>query len=350
MISYDVVDLGAPLARIERPTPEPRGAQALIRTLAAGICHTDVHLWGGGFDLGGASKMTLAKMGVSLPFTLGHEIAGELVAAGPEAAGVALGENYLVYPWIGCGECPACRRGEEQLCIAPHWLGAQRPGGYSDHVLVPHARFLVPLGTLDPKEAAPYACAGLTVFGALRKLGDFIEREPIAVIGAGGLGLMCLTLLKAMGGKGAVVVDVDARKRKVALEAGALAAIDPAAANAPDLIREVASGQVLGVIDFVGARSTVQLGINVLANGGKLVVVGLFGGDIDVPIPQLILRAITIQGSLVGSLSELKELVALVTRAKPQSIPICCRPLMEVSNALEDLRSGKAVGRYVMVP
>src|SRR5205814_3656865 len=104
-----------------------------------------------------------------------------------------------------------------------------RPGGYGDHVLVPHPRYLIPFGGLTPAEAAPYACSGVTTFGALRKLGDVIDTDPIVVIGAGGLGLMCLTLLKAMGGKGAIVVDIDTTKREAALKAGALAAVDGAA-------------------------------------------------------------------------------------------------------------------------
>ncbi len=350
MISYDVAKPGAALTRIERLTPAPKGAEALIRTLATGVCHSDLHLWGGGFDLGGAGKLTLSDLHISLPFTMGHEIAGEVVAVGPEATGVALGERYLVYPWIGCGACPTCQSGEEHLCMTPRWLGVHQPGGYSDHVLVPDARYLVPLGTLKPEEAAPYACSGLTVFSALRKLGDRIEGEPIIVIGAGGLGLMCLTLLKAIGGKGAVVVETDARKREAALQAGALAALDPGDADALNRIRAASNGPLLGVIDYVGAPSTVQLGIDLLANGGKLVIVGLFGGDITVPIPQLALRAITLQGSLVGSLGELKDLLMLVNRARPARIPIMCRPLEEVSNALEDLRNGKAIGRYVMIP
>ncbi len=350
MISYDVAKLGAPPTRIERLTPAPQGAEALIRTLATGVCHSDLHLWGGGFDLGGAGKLTLSDLHVSLPFTMGHEIAGEVVAVGPEATGAAVGEKYLVYPWIGCGTCPACRRGEEQLCMTPRWLGVHQPGGYSDHVLVPHARYLVPLGALKPEEAAPYACSGLTVFSALRKLDGLIACEPIVVIGAGGLGLMCLTLLNAMGGKGAVVVETDARKREAALQAGALAAPDPGEADAANRIRAALNGPPLGVIDYVGSRSTVQLGIDLLANGGKLVIVGLFGGDITVPIPQLPLRAITLQGSLVGSLGELKDLIALVNRVRPAHIPITCRPLAEVNSALEDLRGGKAIGRYVMIP
>jgi D-arabinose 1-dehydrogenase-like Zn-dependent alcohol dehydrogenase len=287
---------------------------------------------------------------VSLPFTMGHEIAGEVVSLGPQASGVAPGGKYLAFPWIGCGECPTCQSGHEHLCLKPRFLGIFRPGGYGDHLLVPHPRYLVPLGDLTPAEAAPYACSGVTTFGALRKLGDLIERQPIVIIGAGGLGLMCLSLLHAMGGKGAVVLDINAAKRRAALEAGALAAVDGGAADAARQVAAAIGGPVMGVIDYVGASGTARLGFDLLAKGGKLVIVGLFGGELTLPLPPIPMRAVTIQGSYVGSLQELKDLMALVNRAKVAHIPITPRPQFEADAALQDLRAGKAVGRYVLVP
>src|SRR6185503_11457555 len=250
---------------------------------------------------------------------------------------------HLVFPWIGCGECPTCQSGDEHLCLKPRFIGIFRPGGYGDHLLVPHPRYLIPLGDLTPAEAAPYACSGVTTFGALRKLGDVTQRQPIVIIGAGGLGLMCLTLLQAMGGKGAVVVDIDEQKRRAALEAGALAAVDGGATNAAAQVAAAVGGPVMGVIDYVGASGTARLGFDLLAKGGKLVVVGLFGGELTVPLPPIPMRAVTIQGSYVGSLAELKDLMALVNRAKAARIPIATRPQAEANAALEDLRAGKAV-------
>jgi alcohol dehydrogenase, propanol-preferring len=350
MISYDVTEFGAPLQRRERGTPVPQGPEVLMRTLAVGVCHSDLHLWEGGYDLGQGRRMSVADRGVVTPFTMGHEIAGEVAALGPAAAGVEVGEKYLVFPWIGCGECPVCRGGEEQLCAKPGSLGVFRPGGYSDHVLVPHPRYLIALDGLSPAEAAPYACSGVTTFGALRKLGDVIKTDPIVLMGAGGLGLMCLTLLRARGGTGAIVVDTDAKKREAALEAGALAAVDGAASDAARQIRGIAGGPVRGAIDFVGANATARLGVDILGKGGKLVMVGLFGGDITLSLPLIPIRAITIQGSYVGSLQELKDVMALVARTKADRIPITTRPLAEANAALEDLRAGHTIGRAVLVP
>lgn len=350
MISYDVAEFGAPLRPCERETPVPQGSEVLLRTLAAGVCHSDLHLWEGGYDLGHGRRMSVADRGVTPPFTMGHEITGEVAALGPAAVGVAIGGKYLVFPWIGCGECAVCRAGEEQLCAKPGSLGVFRPGGYADHVLVPHPRYLIPLDGLTPAEAAPYACSGVTTFGALRKLGDLITTDPIVLMGAGGLGLMCLTLLKAMGGKGAIVVDIDAKKREAALKAGALAAVDGAANDAARQIRIIAGGPVRGAIDYVGANPTARLGVDILGKGGKLVIVGLFGGDLNLSLPLIPIRAITIQGSYVGSLQELKDLMALVARTKAERIPITTRPLAEANAALEDLRAGRTIGRSVLVP
>ena len=132
----------------------------------------------------------------------------------------------LVYPWIGCGVCRVCRDGYENHCMKPRCLGVHCDGGYSDQIVVPHSKYLLPLDGLDPVAVAPYACSGVTTYSALKKLGSVIKEEPVLVIGAGGLGLMCVTILKAMGGKGAVVVDIDEKRRAAALDAGALAAVD----------------------------------------------------------------------------------------------------------------------------
>lgn len=349
MKSYDVVDFGAPLKLTEKPTPTPKGTEVLLRTLAAGVCHSDIHLWEGWYDLGGGKKLSVKDRGLVPPLTMGHEIVGEVVAAGPEASGVKVGDKRLAHPWIGCGDCAVCRRGEEQLCLAPRFLGVHKPGGYADHVLVPHPRYLLELGRLSPAQAAPYACSGITAFGALKRVGEAILREqPILVIGAGGLGLMCLALLKALGGRGAVVADIDPGKRAAALEAGAVAAID---AGAPDAVKQAqaaAKGPIGAAIDFVGAAPTARLGIDAIAKGGKYVIVGLFGGDVTLSLPLLPMRAITVQGSYTGSLAEMKELLTLVSSGKVPPVPIHQHPFDHANEVLQDLRAGRIVGRAVL--
>lgn len=351
MQSYDVVDFGAPLKRTEKPTPKPQGSEVLLRVLAAGVCHSDIHIWDGWYDLGGGKKLMAKDRGLVPPLTMGHEIVGEVVALGPEATGIKAGDKRLVHPWIGCGNCAVCRRGEEQLCATPRFLGVQKPGGYADHVMVPHARYLLDLGKLSPAQAAPYACSGITAYGALKRVGEAVLREqPILILGAGGLGLMCLTLLKALGGHGAVVADIDPGKRDAAMKAGALAAIDAGAADAVKQAQAAAKAPLGAAIDFVGAANTARLGIDAIAKGGKYVIVGLFGGDITLSLPLLPMRAITIQGSYVGSLAELKELLALVATGKVPPVPIHEHALDQANAVLEALKAGRIVGRAVLTP
>ena len=204
--------------------------EVLLQVQAAGVCHTDIHTWHGWYDLGGGKRLTMGDRGVTLPLTLGHEIVGKLVAAGADSKGVEIGRNYLVYPWLGCGTCKVCRPGQEQLCPTPRFLGIFRAGGYSDHLMVPDAKYLIDIGDMSPAQAAPYACSGLTTFTAIKKIKPAIlQEEPVVVVDAGGLGLMCIGLLKAMGSVGVVVAETNAERRAAAIAAGAMAAIDPTA-------------------------------------------------------------------------------------------------------------------------
>lgn len=351
MDNYLVESFGAPLKYVKRDTPTPTGTQVLVKVHACGVCHTDLHVWHGGYDLGGGRFLKMSDRGLKLPHTLGHETVGTVVSAGDDVKDLTTGGNYLVYPWIGCGECLNCRDDHENLCTGtPRYLGIFSPGGYSSHVMVPHPRYLVDIGNLDPKQIAPMACAGLTTFSAINRLGERIKDKPLLIIGAGGLGLMALSILKASGGKGAVVLDVDPAKREAALKAGALAALD---AKADDINAQIAAaigGAPDAVIDFVGAPATVQLGCAVLGKGGRCIVVGLLGGEATLSIPPFALRAISLEGSFVGTLAELKQLMALVQAGKIPEIPILTRPLSQAASALADLEAGKLIGRAVLVP
>ena len=350
MLSYDVCECGAPLQRIERETPSPRGSEVVLRVIAAGVCHSDLHIWDGYYDIGGGQKLKLQDRGVKLPLTMGHENVGEVVAVGPDARGVSAGDIRLIHPWMGCGECVVCRRGEENLCVKPCSVGVHRSGGFATHLLVPHPRYLFDIGSLAPERAAPLACSGVTAYGALKKASDTIADEPVVMIGAGGVGLMALALHRKMGGKSAIVVDIDHAKREAALKAGATLAIDGAANDALDQIRAATGGGSWATIDFVGAGPTVKLGVDAAIKGGKVIVVGLYGGDVVVPTPFLPMRALTLQGSYVGSLNEIAELLDLVNRKGAPDVPVATRPLDQVNAALNDLRAGKVIGRLVMAP
>lgn len=350
MLSYDVCECGAPLQRMERETPVAKGTDVVLRVIAAGVCHSDLHIWDGYYDIGGGQKLRLQDRGVKLPLTMGHENVGEVVAVGPDAKGVSVGDVRLIHPWMGCGECVVCRRGEENLCTKPCSVGIHRGGGFATHLVVPHPRYLFDIGSLSPERAAPLACSGVTAYGALKKVSDTLADEPVVMIGAGGVGLMALALHQKMGGKSAIVVDIDPVKREAALKAGAAHVIDGAAKDVADQIRAATGGGAWAVIDFVGAGPTVKLAVDVSIKGAKVVVVGLFGGDVTIPTPFFPMRALTVQGSYVGSLPEIAELLDLVNRKGAPDVPVATRPLDQVNAALDDLREGKIVGRVVMTP
>jgi alcohol dehydrogenase/propanol-preferring alcohol dehydrogenase len=286
---------------------------------------------------------------------MGHETVGEIIAFGPDVkesdkAGLKVGDVVLAYPWLGCGKCKTCLGGDENMCIVkPSALGVYCDGGYADHMTVPHPKYLLDLKGLDPVTAAPYACSGVTTYSALKKVESAFD-TPIVIIGAGGLGLMALSLLKAMGGKGAIVVDIDAKKREAAAEGGALAIVDGGAADALEQLIKAAGEPIRAVIDLVGNAKTAQLGFDCLTKGGKLVMVGLFGGGAPWALPLIPIKAITIQGSYVGNLRETQELLDLVRTKKIAPIPVTSMPLAKANEALVDLQKGRLVGRAILTP
>ena len=350
MRMFQVCRCGEPLQLNEKPTPQPAGTEVLLKVQAAGVCHSDLHIWDGYYELGGGKRLQLLERGIKLPLTMGHENVGEVIAFGPDAKGVKVGDVRLVNPWMGCGTCKVCLRGDENLCLKSRNLGVFANGGYSTHLLAPHPRHLFDIGDLSPQQAAPLACSGVTAYSALKKVAGTLHDESLVIIGAGGVGLMGVTLARKMGAKDVIVVDIDAGKREAATKAGAIATVDGKAPDAVKQIQQLTGGGAWAVIDFVGSSATAKLGSDALIKGGKLIIVGLFGGDITVPTPFFPMRAMAIQGSYVGSLTDMKELLDLVRRTGLPAVPLATRPLSEVNAALNDLRAGKVVGRVVVMP
>lgn len=350
MRSYQVIEWGQPLELREQPTPTPQGTEVLLRITASGICHSDIHIADGYFDLGEGRKAELAKLGAKLPLTLGHEIVGVVEALGPDAGGVAVGDERVAFPWIGCHQCPVCEHEREQWCLSPRFLGARVAGGYSDHVVVPHPRYLIDYQGVPPEHACTFACAGLTAYGALKKMGDLREDDSVVLIGAGGVGLSALYLAPSVTRARLIVADVDPGKRAVAREAGAHETIANSSPDALKQIQELTGGGARAAIDFVGAPATARLGLDALRKGGRLIVVGLYGGALTAPLPLIPQKSLTIQGSYVGSLEEMQEVMALGRAGKVAPLPLDIRPLDEAPKALDDLRAGRVRGRVILKP
>lgn len=350
MHSQAMVEFGKPLQDIETPTPVPQGSEVLLKVTNCGVCHSDVHIHDGHFDLGNGNKLPLGNL--KLPHTMGHEIEGEVVAIGPDVKGVKIGDRRAAFPWIGCGDCPACLRNEENYCLRPRNLGcsANTPGGYATHVLVPHAKYLLDYGSTAPALAAAYMCSGLTAFSAMKKVGKLGPEDQVVVLGVGGVGMMGVQFAKALFGKGPIAADIDDARLEAAKKAGASATYntkDPASAK--KLMADTRGG-AFAVVDFVGSEATFAFANSIVRKGGKIIIVGLFGGAMAMPIPMFPMRALTIAGSFVGSLPETEEMMALVRAGKVDAIPYQTRPLSEATKTLDDLRGGKIVGRVVLAP
>jgi D-arabinose 1-dehydrogenase-like Zn-dependent alcohol dehydrogenase len=307
----------------------------------------------GYFSLGEGQKVDLSR-GITLPHTLGHEIAGTVVALGPDvdpAAGVAIGNVRVAYPWIGCDSCSVCASGHEELCPAPRVLGLQRAGGFADHVLVPDARVLVDPGVVPLAQACTYACAGITAYAALKKAAPLAAGDTLLVIGAGGVGLSGVRLARKLQPEARIVVaEVDASKADLARAAGASEVIDPTAADAGKALVKATKGGVAAAIDFVGAGSSFAFGFSALRKGGRLVCVGLFGGATPIVPVMVALKAVSVHGSYVGTLQDLRELLALAQDGSLPALAVAERPLAQAGETLDDLRHGRVRGRVVLAP
>ena len=170
MLNYEVIEWGKALEPRWRETPCPVGTEVLVKLKYCGVCHSDVHIRDGYFDLGGGKRLPMEDRGMYPPLTLGHEPFGTVIAAGPDAVDVPMGEDRLVYPWTGCGGCSRCAAGDDNFCASARMIGLQRAGGYADHLIVPHPRYLIDCTGIDARWAATLACSGLSAYSAVSKL------------------------------------------------------------------------------------------------------------------------------------------------------------------------------------
>jgi D-arabinose 1-dehydrogenase-like Zn-dependent alcohol dehydrogenase len=349
MISYQFLEHGKPLQQVMHDTPKPTGTEVLVRVTRSGVCHSDLHIWDGYFDWGGGKRFYVKERGCIPPFTLGHEPFGVVEAFGKQAKGVKVGQKRIVFPWIGCGKCAICKSGQDNYCVSgSRFLGVNRPGAYASHVLVPHPKYLVDSAGVDDAFAATLACSGLTTYSAAAKLPELGPKDWVAVIGCGGLGLVCISVLRAKGVKNIIACDIDPGKLEAAKALGAKLTLDSRAPDAAQKLQALAMGSLAGAIDLVGMPATALLGLGALRKGGRHVLCGLFGGELVHPLPPFAQRAIGFVGSYVGNLQELKEVVALAKKKKLKPTPVATRPASEVTQILEDLKAGKVLGRVVL--
>lgn len=344
MLSWQIVEHGKPLQKTFTDTPKPQGAEVLVRITRSGVCHSDLHIWDGYFDLGGGKRFYVKDRGCVPPFTPGHEPFGVVEALGPRAKGVKVGDKRLVYPWIGCGKCAVCKAGQDNYCVSgSRFLGVNRAGAYSTHVLVPDAKYLIDTRGIDDAFASTLACSALTAYSAALKLPQPGPKDSVAVLGCGGLGLIGISILRARGARNIVACDIDDAKLAAAAKMGAKKTVNT---RSPEAARELQG--IAAAIDFVGSAATASLGIAALRKGGRYVICGLYGGELVHPLPPIAQRAIGIVGSYVGNVQELKEVVALAKKGEIKRAPVETRSAERANEAMDDLKSGRVVGRVVL--
>ena len=355
MLSYPFDDFGKPLAQVLRETPQPTGSEVVVRIGSCGLCHSDVHLHEGYFDLGNGQKLDLSR-GIAPPRVLGHEIAGTVVAVGPDAGGAAVGDRRVVFPWIGCTVCGPCKEGREELCVAPRALGINRDGGFADHVLVPHPRYLFAYDPLPEAEACTYACSGLTAWSALRKCAPPASGDALLIIGAGGVGLSAVMGARLAGAEPIIVADVDEAKLERARILGATMLVLAGRDDTVETVLDELPGGVDWAIEAVGRAETLQQAVACLRPGGTAVALGIgrVGATFQVSINELVQQQKRVVGSLYGSANPPLDLPRLWRLYEAGRLPLDSLlgaeyPLASVNDAYDALVSG-AVGRAVLRP
>jgi D-arabinose 1-dehydrogenase-like Zn-dependent alcohol dehydrogenase len=325
-----------PLKIVEVDDPQPGPGQVVVRVSSSGVCHSDLHIARGEFP------------SVEYPITLGHEPAGTVYSVGEAVKDLEIGQPVLVYPGVGCGHCWFCLQGEENHCENGRFFGFDLDGAYAEYLLVESPRYLFPIRGLSTDEAAPLACAGITAYHAVKAkaLPVLHPEDYVVVIGVGGLGHIAVQLLKKLSPFPIIAVDVKRQSLSLAEKLGA----DHTILAGKDLVtrvKKVAKTGIGAVIDFVGSTSTLTDSYAMLSACGRVVAVGAAGGSLKIDAGSTNGREV--HGSILGSRSEMQELIELAGR-KQFKVIVKSYPLVQVNEVLKIMEEGRITGRAVLKP
>lgn len=362
MQSARIINPNKPLEVKQLDTPKPTGSQVLVKVKSCGICHSDIHLWEGGYEGPGGKFLKTTDRGVNYPLTPGHEVSGIVEELGDDVPtnitnAITKGTKVLVYPWIGEGLCTACKEGNENLCDTPRSLGVYKDGGYSDYLLVPSYRYLINLegqdsnnNNLDLDSFSTLSCSALTAYGAIKNA-NLRPNDTVSIVGVGGLGLMAIQLAKAINGPTVIAVDLDEKKLKIAKDNGADFTVNSNTEDPVKSIMELTNNFGTDtVIDFVNSSKTAETNLKIMRKRARLVMVGLFGGEVNLNLVSMATRAYRLIGSYTGNLAELNELVSLAKRGVLRPVISDKFDLNNVTEGLTKLKEGNIKGRGVINP
>jgi NAD+-dependent secondary alcohol dehydrogenase Adh1 len=313
----------------------------VVRIGAAGLCRTDLHIQEGQWA---------EKSQVVLPYTPGHENAGWIHEVGSDVSNVEVGDTVIVHPFITCGLCRACRRGDDMHCENGSFPGINRDGGFAD-LLLTSARSVVKLDpSLQPADIAALADAGLTAIHAVKKAIPVLgSGTKCVVIGAGGLGHIGIQCLKAYTPTEIIVVDPHEKALALASELGADHTVKVEGTSHIDTVQELTDGAgAQAIIDFVGEKGAIEDGVAMIEDGGFYYVIG-YGENVNVPTIEIISREISFIGNLVGTYADLQDLMTLTAQGKV-TLHTSSYPLEAINDAMADLDNGRLQGRGILVP
>jgi len=366
MKKFCIVGEEKPLEEFNSEIPEVPPNGLVVKIKRSGICHSDLNQWHNKINTGTTMRKFTDNPNYNFPITPGHEISGVVETLGSNTTDCELkvGDNVAVYPWIACENCLYCDYDERPLCDKRyHGLGIGAPGGYATHVSVCHTKFAIKLPENIPLDVAcMLPCSGLTTFAAVKKLQPTVEKKTkqkgscsVLIVGAGGLGLWCIQLAKHIfpATTKIVAADISANSLEQAKSRGCDdVALQTRSMSKDEVIQDL-KGKALdgafdGVIDLVGNTITTERHFGVTHRGGHIVMVGLYGGAASFPIIDFVHGLRTVQGSLTGSLEQLRDLIELASVKLLTPPPITTIPLEKCYEAMCSLRDGKIVGRYVL--
>ncbi len=341
MRAVRVVGYHQPLEMADVPAPEITGPHdVIVRIGGAGVCRTDLHILEGQWA---------EKSGVRLPYTIGHENAGWVHAVGDAVTNVAVGDKVILHPLITCGLCRACRSGDDVHCEASAFPGIDTDGGYAEYLRT-SARSVVRIDdSLEPADVAALADAGLTAYHAAAKAARKLRAgDRCVMIGAGGLGHIGVQVLAALSPAEIVVVDRNPDAVKLAESIGAQHGVLADGSQVEQVLELTGGHGAEQVIDFVGEGGSTAEGLAMTRRAGDYHVVG-YGEDVVVPTIDLISTEKNIVGNLVGSYSDLVELMALAAQQKV-TLHTAKYPLDQFQTAIDDLSAGQVRGRAILIP